>query len=106
MGLVKIVTTAAFIAGLPAAASAAEYKLSTNLPLTGSWANYGLGMNNSFRLAVEQGNASGILGGDKIVVVDGDDAGSASQSSTRFALFGKTRPSTTAPPARERCVIG
>ena len=65
---------------MPAAASGAEYKLSTNLPLTGSWANYGLGMNNSFRLAVEQGNASGVLGNDKIVVIDGDDAGSASQT--------------------------
>jgi branched-chain amino acid transport system substrate-binding protein len=80
MKFVKIVTAAAFVAGLPAAASGAEYKLSTNLPLTGSWANYGLGMNNSFRLAVEQGNASGVLGNDKIVVIDGDDAGSASQT--------------------------
>jgi branched-chain amino acid transport system substrate-binding protein len=80
MRFVKIVTAAAFVAGLPAAASGAEYKLSTNLPLTGSWANYGLGMNNSFRLAVEQGNASGALGNDKIVVIDGDDAGSASQT--------------------------
>jgi branched-chain amino acid transport system substrate-binding protein len=80
MRLVEIVTAAAFVAGLPAAASAAEYKLATNLPLTGSWANYGLGMNNSFRLAVEQGNASGVLGNDKIVVIDGDDAGSASQT--------------------------
>jgi branched-chain amino acid transport system substrate-binding protein len=80
MRFVKIVTAAAFVAGLPAAASSAEYKLSTNLPLTGSWANYGLGMNNSFRLAVEQGNASGALGNDKIVVIDGDDAGSASQT--------------------------
>jgi branched-chain amino acid transport system substrate-binding protein len=80
MRFVKIATAAAFVAGLPAAASGAEYKLSTNLPLTGSWANYGLGMNNSFRLAVEQGNASGVLGNDKIVVIDGDDAGSASQT--------------------------
>jgi branched-chain amino acid transport system substrate-binding protein len=80
MRFVKIATAAAFVAGLPAAASGAEYKLSTNLPLTGSWANYGLGMNNSFRLAVEQGNASGALGNDKIVVIDGDDAGSASQT--------------------------
>jgi branched-chain amino acid transport system substrate-binding protein len=80
MRFVEIVTAAAFIAGVPAAASAAEYKLATNLPLTGSWANYGLGMNNSFRLAIEQGNASGVLGSDKIVVIDGDDAGSASQT--------------------------
>jgi branched-chain amino acid transport system substrate-binding protein len=75
-----ILATATLLFGLSAAAPAAEYKLSTNLPLTGSWANYGVGMNNAFKLAVDQANGSGKLGDLKITVVDGDNAGSASQA--------------------------
>jgi hypothetical protein len=41
-----------------AAGWAAEYGLATNLPLSGAWVNYGAGMNNSFKLAVDQANAS------------------------------------------------
>lgn len=59
---------------------AAEYALATNLPLTGAWANYGVGMQNSFQLAIDQANASGKLGDIKIRVIAGDDAGSATQT--------------------------
>ena len=48
--------------------------------LTGAWANYGVGMQNSFRLAIDQANASGALGDIKIRVIAGDDAGSATQT--------------------------
>ena len=61
-------------------ASAAEYGLATNLPLTGAWANYGVGMQNSFQLAIDQANASGALGDIKIRVIPGDDAGTATQT--------------------------
>src|SRR5713101_3084496 len=59
---------------------AAEYGLATNLPLSGAWVNYGAGMNNSFKLAVDQANASGKLGDVKLRVIDGDDAGSTAQA--------------------------
>lgn len=59
---------------------AAEYALATNLPLTGAWANYGVGMHNSFQLAIDKANASGTLGDIKICVIAGDDAGSATQT--------------------------
>jgi branched-chain amino acid transport system substrate-binding protein len=63
-----------------AAGWAAEYGLATNLPLSGAWVNYGAGMNNSFKLAVDQANASGKLGDVKLRVIDGDDAGSTAQA--------------------------
>lgn len=62
------------------AVCAEEFALSTNLPLTGSWANYGLGMENSFELAVDQANRSGALGNIKLRVIAGDNAGSATQA--------------------------
>jgi branched-chain amino acid transport system substrate-binding protein len=55
------------------------YKLSINLPLSGSWASFGDGMHNSFKLAIDQANASGVLGGDKIEVIRGDNAGDTAQ---------------------------
>lgn len=54
-------------------------KILVNLPLTGSWANYGMGMYNSFKLAVDQGNASGKLGDISIEVIPGDNAGDTAQ---------------------------
>jgi branched-chain amino acid transport system substrate-binding protein len=63
-----------------AGATADEYALATNLPLTGSWANYGVGMQNSFRLAIDQANASGALGSNKLRLVSGDNAGTATQA--------------------------
>jgi branched-chain amino acid transport system substrate-binding protein len=62
------------------AAPAQEYALSTNLPLTGPWANYGGGMQNSFKLAIDQANASGTLGAIKLRVIAGDNAGTATQA--------------------------
>jgi branched-chain amino acid transport system substrate-binding protein len=65
---------------LSGAAPAQEYALSTNLSLTGPWANYGLGMHNSFKLAIDLANASGALGPIKLRVVAGDNAGNATQA--------------------------
>jgi branched-chain amino acid transport system substrate-binding protein len=58
----------------------AEYALSTNLPLSGSWVNYGAGMNNSFKLAVDQAMASGKLGDIRLRVMEGDNAGNTAQA--------------------------
>ncbi|MHB8727117.1 MAG: branched-chain amino acid ABC transporter substrate-binding protein [Casimicrobiaceae bacterium] len=69
-----------FALSLSATAHGAEYALATNLPLTGAWANYGLGMQNSFQLAIDKANASGVLGNIKLRVIAGDDAGSVTQA--------------------------
>jgi branched-chain amino acid transport system substrate-binding protein len=71
---------AVFTLCLSAAAPADEYGLATNLPLTGSWANYGVGMQNSFRLAIDQANAAGTLGANKLRLIPGDHAGTATQA--------------------------
>lgn len=60
-------------------AQAETYKLFVNLPLSGSWSNFGEGMYNSFKLAIDQGNASGVLGADKLEVVRGDNGGDTAQ---------------------------
>ena len=59
---------------------AADYSLAVNLPLTGSWANYGQGMYDSFKLAIDQANASGKLGAIKLSVQPGDNSGSTTQA--------------------------
>jgi branched-chain amino acid transport system substrate-binding protein len=74
------IAAALFTLCLSAAAPADEYGLATNLSLTGSWANYGVGMQNSFRLAIDQANASGALGANKIRLIPGDNAGTATQA--------------------------
>ncbi len=61
-------------------ARSAEYSLAVNLPLTGPWANYGQGMYNSFKLAIDQANASGKLGKIKLEVIAGDNAGNTAQA--------------------------
>ena len=38
-------------------AKAQTYKLYVNLPLSGPWSSFGEGMFNSFKLAIDQGNA-------------------------------------------------
>src|SRR5438093_8995657 len=59
---------------------AAEYGLATNLPLSGAWVNYGAGMNNSFKLAIDQASTSGKLGDLKLRVIEGDDGGRTDQA--------------------------
>ena len=54
-------------------------KLGVNLPLTGPFANFGVGMYNSFKLAIDQGNASGKLKDLKLEVVPGDNTGDVAQ---------------------------
>lgn len=58
---------------------AETYKLFVNLPLSGPWSNFGEGMYNSFKLAVDQGNESGVLGDNKLELVRGDNAGDSAQ---------------------------
>ncbi|MCZ6813920.1 MAG: branched-chain amino acid ABC transporter substrate-binding protein [Alphaproteobacteria bacterium] len=62
--------------------TAETYKVFVNLPLSGAWSNFGEGMYNSFKLAIDQGNASGVMGGDKLEVVRGDNAGDTAQGAT------------------------
>lgn len=78
----KAITATILMLCLPAPVNAAEYKISTNLPLTGSWANYGVGMQNSFQLAIDQANASKAFGADTVTLVTGDNAGTATQAVT------------------------
>ena len=81
----QIIPALAMLAGLaaPASALAAEtYRLFVNLPLTGPWSSFGEGMYNSFKLAVDQGNASGILGDVELEVVRGDNAGDTAQAAS------------------------
>jgi len=80
----KKILSAAFSAGLALASAAGSanadtYKLFVNLPLSGPWANFGEGMYNSFKLAIDQGNVSGVLGKVKLEVVRGDNAGDTAQ---------------------------
>jgi len=63
-------------------AQAETYKLFVNLPLSGSWSNFGEGMYNSFKLAVDQGNASGVLGDVKLEIIRGDNAGDSAQGAS------------------------
>lgn len=78
--LIKTILAAGALATAFAAPAASEtYKLFVNLPLSGAWANFGDGMHNSFKLAIDQANASGVLGSDKLEVVRGDNAGDTAQ---------------------------
>lgn len=67
------------LAGMSSVAKADTYKLFVNLPLSGPWSNFGEGMHNAFKLAVDQGNASGVLGKHKLEIVRGDNAGDTAQ---------------------------
>ncbi len=68
-----------FLSMFVCSASAKSLKLGVNLPLTGPFSNFGMGMYNSFKLAVDQGNASGKLGNLKLQVLPGDNAGDTAQ---------------------------
>lgn len=61
------------------AAKAETYKIFVNLPLSGPWSNFGEGMYNSFKLAIDQGNESGVMGDVKLELVRGDNAGDTAQ---------------------------
>lgn len=78
--VLKSVVASAIVLGAVAGPAASEtYKLFANLPLSGGWASFGEGMFNSFKLAIDQANASGVLGDDKLEVVRGDNAGDTAQ---------------------------
>lgn len=70
------------VASIASPAMADSYKLFVNLPLSGPWSNFGDGMFNAFKLAVDQGNASGVLGEHKLEVVRGDNAGDTAQGAS------------------------
>ena len=54
-------------------------KLAANLVLTGGWAPFGVGMFNSFKLAVDQATAAGELKDIKVEVTRGDNTGDTAQ---------------------------
>ena len=73
---------ALFVVSHAATVKAETYKLFVNLPLSGSWSNFGEGMYNAFKLAVDQGNASGVMGDVKLELVRGDNAGDSAQGAS------------------------
>lgn len=75
----NVLVSAALVTAFAAPAASETYKLAVNLPLSGSWASFGDGMHNAFKLAIDEGNASGVLGSDKIEIVRGDHAGDTAQ---------------------------
>lgn len=77
-----LVGTAFLVTSLAGTAHAETLKLFANLPLSGSWSNFGEGMFNSFKLAIDQGNESGALGDIKLEVVRGDNAGDTAQGAS------------------------
>jgi len=70
--------------GLSAAAQAAEIKIGVAEALTGPAAQYGNSIRNGFKLAVEQINASGMLGADKITLVIEDEQGKKEEAINAF----------------------
>jgi len=72
------------VAGFGAAAQAAEIKIGVAEALTGGAAQYGNSIRNGFRLAVEQINAAGTLGADKITLVIEDEQGKKEEAINAF----------------------
>jgi branched-chain amino acid transport system substrate-binding protein len=68
-----------FLAVFVGSATAKTMKFGVNLPLTGPFSNFGMGMYNAFKLAIDQGVASGKLGDIKLEVIPGDNAGDTAQ---------------------------
>lgn len=71
-----------FLAFQAPSVQAETFKLFVNLPLSGPWSNFGDGMYNAFKLAVDQGNTSGVMGDVKLEVVRGDNAGDTAQGAS------------------------
>lgn len=59
-------------------------KLGTMLPITGSLANFGTGMENAARLAIKQINAAGGVNGSPVELVTGDTKTDQTQAATAF----------------------
>lgn len=81
----KFLVSAAVLAAVLLVAGQARaetYKLYANLPLSGPWSSFGEGMFNSFKLAIDQANASGEMGSIKLEVVRGDNAGDSAQAAS------------------------
>lgn len=62
-----------------AEAAAKSCKLATNLVMTGQWASMGIGIQNSFKLAIDQASARGDFKDIKVEVVYGDNTGDTAQ---------------------------
>ncbi len=71
-------------AGFGTAAQAAEIKIGVAEALSGGAAQYGNSIRNGFRLAVDQINASGTLGADKITLVIEDEQGKKEEAINAF----------------------
>lgn len=72
------------VVGLSPAALAADIRIGAAEALTGGAAQYGNSIRNGFRLAVEQINASGMLGPHKIVLVVEDEQGKKEEAINVF----------------------
>ncbi len=70
--------------GFSVAAQAAEIKIGVAEALSGGAAQYGNSIRNGFRLAVEQINAAGTLGADKITLVIEDEQGKKEEAINAF----------------------
>lgn len=73
------------IAALLALVSVAETqskacKLATNIVMTGQWASMGIGIYNSFKLAIDQATARGDFKDMKVEIVYGDNAADTAQA--------------------------
>lgn len=89
VNLVLILAIALGLLSAGQAAAATTCKLGTNLVMTGSWASFGVGMFNSFKLAIDQANASGALKDLKLEVIRGDNAGDLAQGASLATKHGQ-----------------
>src|SRR5262245_59269354 len=77
------------ISRAPIEAAPKSCKLATNLVLTGGWAPFGVGMYNSFKLAVDQATAGGEFKDVKVEVTRGDNTGDTAQGVSRATKAGQ-----------------
>jgi branched-chain amino acid transport system substrate-binding protein len=70
--------------GFAAAAGAAEIRIGVAEALSGGAAQYGISIRNGFQLAVDQINAAGGVGGNKIVLVVEDEQGKKEEAINAF----------------------
>lgn len=89
VNLVLILAIALGLLGAGQAAAATTCKLGTNLVMTGPWASFGVGMFNSFKLAIDQANASGTLKDVKLEVIRDDNAGDLAQGASLATKHGQ-----------------
>ncbi|GAB7140862.1 branched-chain amino acid ABC transporter substrate-binding protein [Deferribacterales bacterium RsTz2092] len=77
MNIIKtgVLLLALFVGGIAGIASAAEFIVGVQAPITGPYASEGQGMENAIKLIAKQVNATGGVNGDTIKVIVCDDEG-------------------------------